>query len=229
MCGRFAQIDPLSTIIKVFFIDDILTDIPPSFNITPGSKILSIVNKDARRLLVDFQWGLIPHWAKDKAIGQRLINARAESIHQKPSFRSALKSRRCLIVASGFYEWKKEGRVKIPYFIRLISKATFAFAGIYERWISADGTELPTCSIITTESNELIRSIHNRMPVILPRKREDAWLDASLEPKDVLSFLKPYPHEEMEIYPVSTRVNSPMNNTPDCIAPLAKDHLSNNT
>lgn len=118
MCGRFAQIEPIGNIIKTFFIDEVVTDLVPSYNIAPGSRILSVVVKDGKRYLVDYQWGLIPHWAKDPSIGNKMINARGETINQKPSFRSAFRSRRCLIPASGFYEWKKEGKVKVPYYVK---------------------------------------------------------------------------------------------------------------
>jgi putative SOS response-associated peptidase YedK len=219
MCGRFAQIEPISNVVKAFFIDDIMTEILPSYNIAPGSKILSVVMQDNKRLLIDFQWGLVPHWAKDPDIGQSMINARAETVGQKPSFRSAFKSRRCLIVASGFYEWKKDGRIKIPFYVKLSSGASFAFAGLYETWNSAGGIELRTCTIITTEANDIMRPIHNRMPVILPRDREDRWLDISIQPDEAMAMLTPFPSDEMEAYPVSTMVNSPKNNSAECITP----------
>jgi putative SOS response-associated peptidase YedK len=219
MCGRFAQIEPIGTIIKAFFIDDILTEILPSYNIAPGSNILSVVRKEGKRQLVDFHWGLVPHWAKDQSIGQKMINARSESVSQKPSFRAAFKSRRCLIVASGFYEWKKEGRIKTPFYVKLSSGNPFVFAGLYETWISPTGIELRTCTIITTEANDIMKPIHDRMPVILSNDREDRWLDISIQPEDALALLSPYPADEMESYPVSTMVNSPKNNTVECIAP----------
>ena len=220
MCGRFAQIEPISNIVRAFFIDDILTEILPSYNIAPGSKILSVVKKEGKRELVDFQWGLVPHWAKDPAIGQKMINARAETVGQKPSYRTPFKSRRCLIVASGFYEWKKDGRIKIPFYVKLSSGAPFAFAGLYETWTSPGGIELRTCTIITTEANGIMKPIHNRMPVILSHDREDKWLDISVQPEEVLAFLAPYPADEMEAYPVSTLVNSPKNNSIECTAPV---------
>lgn len=219
MCGRFAQIETISSLIKFFMIDDTLVEASSSYNIAPGSKVLSVVNNEGKRLLVDFQWGLVPAWAKDPAIGDRLINARAETVSQKPSFRGAFKARRCLIVASGFYEWKKEGRGKIPYFIRLASREPIAFAGIHETWKSSQGKELHTCAIITTGPNALMEQIHNRMPVILSRDRQEPWLDSSVLPEEAQTFLAPYPAEEMEAYPVSTLVNSPKNNSADCIIP----------
>jgi putative SOS response-associated peptidase YedK len=219
MCGRFAQLQTISDLIKAYFVDDVLTDVLPGYNISPGSRIISIIRKDTKRLLVDFQWGLIPHWAKERAADRGLINARAESVSQKPSFRNAFKARRCLIPASGFYEWKKEGRIKIPYYVRLLTGRPFTFAGIHETWASPGGEEVATCAIITTGPNEIMKRIHDRMPVIIGDANRDAWLDPSLGPEDALSLLKPYPDDAMEAYPVSTLVNSPKNDSPDCIQP----------
>lgn len=219
MCGRFAQLQTVSELIKAYFVDDVLTEVSPGYNIAPGSRILSIIRKDGKRLLVDFQWGLIPHWTRERAAGRGLINARAESISQKPSFRSAFRARRCLIPASGFYEWKKEGRIKIPYYVRLLSGRPFTFAGIHEAWVSPGGGEVATCAIVTTGPNEVMKEIHDRMPVILGDNYRDAWLDPSLSPEDALALLKPYPDDSMEAYPVSTLVNSPKNDSPECIRP----------
>jgi putative SOS response-associated peptidase YedK len=220
MCGRFAQIQPLSKIIKTFFIDEVFSELQPSYNIAPGSKILSVINKDGKRLLIDLEWGLIPHWAKEASAGRTLINARAESVFQKPSFRNAVKSRRCLIVASGFYEWKKEGRIKTPHYITHSSGVSFSFAGLYETWISKENLEHRTCAIITTEPNLIMKEIHNRMPVILTRDGENAWLDLSIDPERAQSLLVPYPNNDLLIYPVSALVNSPKNNSSECIIPL---------
>lgn len=220
MCGRFARIAPISEIISNFYLEDVLIDVQPSYNIAPGSSILSVVLKDGRRALETFRWGLVPHWAKEPSIGYKMINARGETVHQKPGFRSAFKARRCLIVASGFYEWKKEGRIKIPHYIRLAGRSSFAFAGIHESWISKEGTELRTCAIITTGPNDLLRTIHDRMPVILSPASERDWLDPAFPAEDARALLAPYPAAEMEAYPVSALVNSPRNDIPDCIAPV---------
>jgi putative SOS response-associated peptidase YedK len=220
MCGRFAQIEPISSIIKTFFIDDVITDLIPSYNIAPGSRILSVVRNNGKRLLVDYQWGLVPHWAKDPSIGHKLINARGESVHQKPSFRSAFKSRRCLIPASGFYEWKKEGKIKLPYYVKLKSGSAFSFAGLHETWTSPSGHEIRTCTIITTGANTVMEPIHDRMPVIIPQGKQDFWLDTEALPDDLLALIAPYPADEMELYPVSTMVNSPKNDSAECVAPL---------
>ncbi|MBP7735269.1 MAG: SOS response-associated peptidase [Spirochaetes bacterium] len=220
MCGRFAQIEPISNIIKIFFIDEVITDITPRYNIAPGSSILSVIMNNGRRLLVDYQWGLVPHWAKDPSIGNNLINARGETVHQKPSFRNAFKQRRCLIPASGFYEWKKEGKVKSPYFVKLKTGDLFTFAGLHETWKSSSGEELRTCTIITTAANSVMAPIHDRMPVIIPGECHERWLDPAALPEDLLALVAPYRSDEMEAYPVSPMVNSPRNESPDCVTPL---------
>ncbi len=220
MCGRFAQLEPVSTIIRAFLIDDVLVDVIPAYNIPPGSSIISVLARDGKRALVSFQWGLVPSWAKDSSIGQNMINARAETVSQKPSFKAAFKSRRCLIIASGFYEWKREGKIKVPFYIALTSGQPFGFAGLHETWMSPQGKELHTCTIITTGANDIMRPIHDRMPVIIPREHEKMWLDAKATPDEALALLVPYPADEMTAYPVSTLVNSPKNDSAACIAPL---------
>ena len=165
--------------------------------------------------------GLIPHWAKDPALGNRMINARAETLAEKPSFCEALKKRRCLIPADGFYEWQKVGKVKQPMRIVLKSRAPFGLAGLWDRWISPEKKEVLTCTIITTAANELIREIHDRMPVLLQQDDEARWLDPGLtDPVQLLQLLKPYPSELMEYYPVSRQVNSPRVDLPSNIEPL---------
>ncbi|MDH3944981.1 MAG: SOS response-associated peptidase, partial [Anaerolineae bacterium] len=169
-----------------------------------------------------FTWGLVPSWSKDPKMGSRMINARAETLAEKPSFRAAYKRRRCLILADGFYEWvKKPGhKTKTPHYIQLTSGQPFAFAGLWEYWQGDDGSEIKSCTIITTEPNSLIGKLHNRMPVILPPETYDLWLDpgeASREQLDPL--LKAYPSEEMKHHPISTLVNSPANDVPEVILP----------
>ena len=219
MCGRFAQVQSVSDLIKAYFIDDVLTEVLPSYNIAPGGNILSIIKRDGKRVLVGFQWGLIPHWAKEASIGHKMINARAESIADKPSFKDAFRSRRCLIPASGFYEWKQEGRIKVPHFIRLASGRPLTFAGIHESWTSPAGKEVITCAIITTGPNDVMKRLHNRMPVILGDTNRDRWLEPDLPPEHARALLVPYAGDDMEAYPVSNLVNSPKNDSPDCIRP----------
>jgi len=191
----------------------------PRYNIAPTQSVI-VVNDTGQRQLVQMRWGLIPSWAKDPAIGNRMINARAETLTVKPAFRVALRKRRCLILADGFYEWQKKEKIKQPMFIRLKSREPFGFAGLWEHWNSPEGEEILTCTIITTEANELLKQVHERMPVILPREKEDEWLDPNAEPSRLLELLKPYPSDLMEFYEVSRLVNSPANDTPDCIVPV---------
>ena len=216
MCGRFAQIEPLGSIEKAFFIDEVHSEAGSSYNVAPGNKVVSVVIWEGKRVLVDFQWGLIPHWAKDPKIGNKLINARSETVHEKPSFKSSFASKRCLIAANGFYEWKKEGDSKIPVYIKLSSRDLFAFAGLWSKWASGDKV-YNTCTILTTDPNELLKPVHNRMPVILPKDKEEDWLDISAPQDEIRALLTPYPPGEMEYYPVSTFVNSPKNDSPECI------------
>ncbi|RME56459.1 MAG: SOS response-associated peptidase, partial [Deltaproteobacteria bacterium] len=178
MCGRFILTCPLSEIEAHFDFDEIAASWEPRYNIAPSQPVLAIVQEeDGQRRLRTFRWGLIPAWAKDERIGNRLINARAESVGEKPSFRAAFRSRRCLILGNGFYEWKKAGTRKIPFLIQLASKEPFAMAGLWERWRAPDGEEVRSCTILTTDANEAIAPIHPRMPVILPRSAHGTWLD----------------------------------------------------
>jgi len=167
-------------------------------------------------------WGLIPSWAKDPSIGNRMINARSETLAEKPSFKAAYKRRRCLVLADGFYEWRKNpDKSKTPMYVQLESRDPFAFAGLWESWHSPDGDHVLSCTIITTQPNDFVRKIHNRMPVILPRRAYEQWLDPDEQKPDRLQpLLAPYPAEEMTAYPVSTTVNNPRNETPECIEPV---------
>jgi putative SOS response-associated peptidase YedK len=174
------------------------------------------------RQLVLFKWGLVPSWAKDAKIGNSLINARAESVAEKPAFRAAFRRRRCLVVADGFYEWQRTGSKKQPYFIRLADDRPFAFAGLWEFWEGPDHSALETCALITTGANELMEPIHDRMPVILAPDDYDRWLDPALQtPEQLQPLLRQFPSGAMVAYPVSTHVNSPRNEDPRCIAPAA--------
>ncbi|HUK82266.1 MAG TPA: SOS response-associated peptidase [Verrucomicrobiae bacterium] len=195
-------------------------DLTPRYNIAPTQSVI-VVNDTGQRQLVQMRWGLIPSWAKDESIGNRMINARAETIAEKPAFRAALKKRRCLIPADGFYEWQKQGKLKQPVRIVLKSREPFAFAGLWELWNSPEGEEVLSCTIITTTANELLKQVHERMPVILPREAEAEWLDPNIQdPEKLLPLLKPYRSELMEFYPVDRIVNSPSNDTPQCIVPI---------
>lgn len=169
-------------------------------SISPGQRITAVIREDDQNSLVDFCWGFIPTWATDPSIGKRMFNARGETVFEKPSFRNAFRKRRCLIVADGFYEWQKTGKVKTPFYFRLKTGKPFGFAGLHETWTSPDQQLTYTCRIITTEANDLIMPVHDRMPVIVPKDFEGKWLDPEhLNLKGLLSLLKPYPTEEMEM------------------------------
>ncbi len=177
---------------------------------------------DGRNAVEFFRWGLIPGWAKDPAIGHRMINARAETLAEKPSFRTPLRRRRCLILADGFYEWRKDpgGKTKTPMYIRLSNGAPFAFAGLWDLWRGPDDSPVTSCTIITTSPNDLLAPIHNRMPVILPADAYEQWLDPDEQPADRLTpLLNPYPAREMTAHAVSRTVNNPRTDSPDCVKP----------
>ena len=204
MCGRFILLTNLSVIVESFRIGEVACEYRPGNNISPGQQIAAVLRKDDQNSLVDFRWGLIPSWAKDPSIGNKMFNARAETIAEKPSFREAFKRRRCLIVADGFYEWQKIGRIKKPLRFSLKSMEPFGLAGLYETWISPEKKPVNTCTIITTEPNDLLRPIHDRMPVIVKKELEDFWIDPSSQSsRDLLSMLEPYRAEDMEVSEVN--------------------------
>jgi putative SOS response-associated peptidase YedK len=222
MCGRFIIKSDLEQIQLAFDIDRVNIQITPSYNVAPTQQIVTVVQRDGQNVLEAMRWGLIPVWAKDMQMGSKMINARAESIAEKPSFKRPLKTQRCLIVADGFFEWQKDGAKKIPMFIHLKSKQPLGFAGLYEVWKSPEGKPITSCAIITTAANELMRSIHDRMPVILPKKAYQPWLDPTNQNiAELVALLQPYPAEKMKAYTVSPLVNSPRNNSPECIRPVA--------
>ena len=219
MCGRFS-IAGFEGIEERFQIKIEFPDLKPNYNVAPSQDITVILNNGLNYLAM-FRWGLIPFWAKDPSIGHKMINARAETVDEKPSFKTCLQRKRCLIVADGFYEWKKEGTTKRPHRITLKSKEFFGFAGLWDTWKSPTGEIVNSCSIITTTPNELMEPIHNRMPVILPRDVEPVWLDQSITDSHYLkSLLVPYPAELMIAYEVSPFVNSVKNNGPECLVAL---------
>jgi putative SOS response-associated peptidase YedK len=222
MCGRFTlTVDPAE--LQEAFGDFIFPkQFAPRYNIAPTQPILAIPN-DEKNTADFFVWGLIPSWAKDPAIANKLINARGETIAEKPSFRGSFKYKRCIILADGFYEWKaQEGaKTKTPYFIHMKDRKPFAFAGLWDEWRSPDGGTLRTCTIITTAPNELMSTLHSRMPVILNRADYAQWLDAAPQPQpeSLLPLIQPFPSDKMSAYPVSTMVNAPGNDRPECIQP----------
>lgn len=195
-------------------------ELSPHYNITPSQQIPVVRIIDGARSLSFMRWGLIPHWAKDEKIGYRLINARSETAFEKPAFRGAAKSRRCLIPASGFYEWRKGTSQKQPYFIKVRKSDLFAFAGLWETWKKSDDEWVESCTILTTSANEMMRPIHDRMPVIIAPADYTVWMRPDTEAQNLAGLLRPSPTEEMEAYPVSQLVNNPRHNLPDCITPL---------
>ncbi len=221
MCGRFTlTIDP-ADLQDAFPEFTFPAKVAPRYNVAPTQPVLVLPN-DSSGKADYFVWGLIPSWAKDPAIGSRLINARAETLSGKPAFRSAYKYHRCLILADGFFEWQaRPGSLgKLPHLIRLMSGEPFAFAGLWDHWQSPDGSEIKSAVIITTTPNELMAPIHNRMPVILPHDAYAQWLDPRpLSPANLNPLLVPYPAGEMNAFPISTMINSPFNDRPEVLAP----------
>lgn len=224
MCGRFTQFHSAKAIANAFQLPAV-PELAPHYNIAPTQKIAAILQPapNAERQFRFFRWGLIPSWSKDSAIGAKLINARAETVAEKPSFRSAFRHRRCLIPADGFYEWQRQERQKQPFYFHLQEHQPFAFAGLWEQWQSPDGEEVETCTILTTTANDLLEPIHDRMPVILPPEDYNTWLDPELQTASQLqSLLCPYPADQMIAYPVSRAVNRTSFDDPDCIQPLTE-------
>lgn len=215
MCGRFTLFAPYFEIIERFDIGVAFQESEyfPSYNIAPSQQVVAIINDGKKNRLGHLRWGLIPSWSKDEKTGYKMINARAETVSEKPSFRNAFKKKRCLIPADSFYEWQKVDDGKVPLRIKLKSDELFAIAGLWESWVSTDGSIIHSCTAITTVPNELIKPIHNRMPVILKREHEAAWLDPKNEDIELLNnLLIPFDEKQMEAYFVSSAVNSPKNN-----------------
>jgi putative SOS response-associated peptidase YedK len=232
VCGRFLLATPMRAIAELFGIQeaDILPEWKPRYNIAPMQMVPVIREWEKegarRRTLSLVRWGLVPIWADDPAIGNRMINARAETIASKPAFRQAFSQRRCIIPADGFYEWKKIGpRAKQPMAIVGADRQPLSMAGLWERWRSKDepGEWLETCTVLTCEPNELLREVHDRMPVILARQDVDRWLDPAAEGNSVRDLLRPLPSERMMMFPVARHVNTPAHDDARCFEPLAQE------
>lgn len=222
MCGRYKFTPGEFADLRIRWNLD--GDLPlfSSYNIAPTQNVPVILQKAGRNHAELLRWGLVPFWAKDIAIGNQMINARAETLSEKPAFKRLVKDRRCLVPGDSFYEWRKVGKGKVPMLFKLAAGVPFAFAGLWDSWKKPDGATLYTCTIITTEPNDLLKPIHNRMPVILNDNDAMAWLghDAG-DLSHALSLLKPFPADLMEAYEVSPLVNNPRNDLPDCAAPMA--------
>jgi putative SOS response-associated peptidase YedK len=222
MCGRYTITVTIEELMLHFFID---TPAPPyhrpKYNVAPGQLIPAIVGDGSVNRLGELKWGLIPPWAKDEKVGYMMINARAETLTEKPAFRVPIERKRCLIPADSFYEWKRDGaKGRQPMRIMLKSGGLFAMAGLYETWVREDGVKISSCTIVTTTPNRLVADVHDRMPVILRREDEPLWLDRGVRDISRLQpLLRPYPEEEMTLYPVSPAVGSVKNDSPALIEP----------
>ncbi|KQM11519.1 hypothetical protein AOA80_08165 [Methanomassiliicoccales archaeon RumEn M1] len=225
MCGRFT-LGEVKGLTARFSIDHPLVDVPrPRYNIAPGQDV-PIVTSDASRSLTLMRWGLVPFWAKDPRIGNRMINARSESVTEKPAFRNAIKARRCIVPTTGFYEWRRTGDGKQPYLARLKDERLFGMAGLYEKWISPQKAEMLTFTILTTAANDLMADIHNRMPVILDRREEERWLSPRpLDASELEELFTPFPSERMEAYAVSPRVNDASVEGEELMEPMKRASL----
>ena len=239
MCARFTLKTSAVVLGELFELDDV-PDLPPRYNIAPSQIIPAVVNEEGHRQMRFFQWGLVPSWAKDPGIAQNLINARAETAPEKPSFRAAFKRRRCLIPADGFFEWSTvdpaaEGSlfddiappprgkpIKQPFYFTLPDEGPFAIGGLYEYWEGVDVGPIESCTLLTTEPNELLTPFHIRMPAIIDRENFDIWLDAEPKPAELLlALLQPYPNEKLTLRPVTRRMNNPRFDDPEAVVALA--------
>ncbi|HWJ78590.1 MAG TPA: SOS response-associated peptidase [Niallia sp.] len=220
MCGRFTLFTHFETIVDRFNIESAIEEslYNPNYNVAPSQSVLSVINDGTKNRLGYLRWGLIPPWSKDMKIGYKLINARAETIAEKPSFRHAYKKKRCLIIADSFYEWKRTEERKIPMRIKLKDNQPFAMAGLWQAWKSPNNKPIYSCSVITTQPNKLMADIHDWMPVILKPEDEKKWLDTSNSDVNSLNkLLVPFDYNQMEAFEVSNDVNSPKNNSPNLI------------
>jgi putative SOS response-associated peptidase YedK len=224
MCGRYSLFADFREIEERFGEATFdVEEYEESYNIAPSQMVLSVINDGLKNRLGYLKWGLVPSWAKDPKVGFKMINARAETVHEKPSFREALKKKRCLIVADSFYEWKRTEDRKVPMRIQMKNNELFAMAGLWESWKSPSGELVHTCTILTTEPNDLMSTIHDRMPVILKQADEQTWLNPAVKTIDELRpFLIPLENGLLEAYEVSDKVNSPKNNAPDLIVKVGE-------
>jgi putative SOS response-associated peptidase YedK len=224
MCGRYTITVKEEILIRRFKVEDYQGEYLPRYNVAPSqNNPVVLVNEKNNRAMYPMRWGLIPSWAKEEAIGNKMINARIETVAEKPSFRTALSKRRCLVPADGYYEWRKNGKPgkKQPFRIVLKSRELFAFAGLWNLWKNPEGETIRSYTIITTEADELVGKIHPRMPVILRPENENTWIDQNLhDPNTLMKLLSPYPADLTEMYEVSSLVGNPGVDVEDCILPV---------
>lgn len=221
MCGRYTLTASAAQVAEQFGLD-VAPQLAPRYNIAPTQAVPAIRAGSQGRELAMLRWGLVPFWAKDPAIGAKMINARAETAAEKPAFRAALRQRRCIIPADGFYEWRQAPGGKQPLYFRVGAGAPFGLAGLWESWRSPGGEQIQSCTILTTRANDLVAPAHDRMPVILDPADYALWLDPEMrDPGPLDHLLAPFPAEAMDVYPVSKAVNRVANDSPDLIAPLA--------
>lgn len=219
MCGRFVQATPSEVIAEIFGLEEV-PPLAPRFNVAPTQPAAVVRTFEGKPQLVFMRWGLVPAWAKDPSIGNRLINARAETLGEKPAFRQALLRRRCVVPVTGFYEWRGSSKGKQPYFIRLKGGMPMVLAGLWEVWRPQEGPPLESFTIITTQANSLLAPLHDRMPAVLPQEGWRAWLDPGLgDASLLLPWLTPAPEWWLEFFPVSRAVNNPAHDAPDCLTP----------
>lgn len=217
MCGRYALTAPASVITEIFQVD-VLPDVLPRYNVAPTQQVATIIASLGVRTMQHMRWGLIPFWSKDAKIAYKTINARGETVRTKPAFRSSFKRKRCLILADGFYEWKRRSKTdKVPHLIQMADGRPFAMAGLWATWVDPSSMEeVVSCSIVTTGPNELMTSIHDRMPVILDPKDWDTWLDPDNEDTAALQeLIRPFPADRMKARPCSSQVNNARNSGPE--------------
>ena len=221
MCGRYTLSTPMDDLVEVFDVAPVTFDHEPRYNIAP-TQYAPVVASDRRGTRMGLmRWGLVPSWAKDPSIGSRMINARAETLRSKPAFKEAVVARRCLVPADGFYEWVVEESGKVPYWIHASDRAPLSLAGLWERWEGRGQESMYSFTIITVDPNEAVRPLHDRMPAIVPQSERATWLDKRVRTENALEILRPY-EGELASYPVSTLVNSPANDVPECIEPALR-------
>ncbi|ASN06905.1 SOS response-associated peptidase [Virgibacillus necropolis] len=222
MCGRYTLLRDEVEILKEFGINYSIDSYTPSYNVAPGQNVLAVINDGREKRAGYLKWGLVPSWSNDEKIGYKMINARSETVHQKPSFKSLLKRNRCLIIADSFYEWKKTDQSKQPKRIQTADRKLFAFAGLWDKWQDG-GRNLFTCTILTKDANDFMQGIHHRMPIILPKDKEDEWIaPIEMDPSSAHDLLQSIQVDDLKAHNVSSYVNAAKNNDSTCIEPLIK-------